>query len=112
MLEPLLRPGDEILVTGMEHHSNFLPWQQLAKRSGAAFRVAPVDASGRLDTERFMAMVNSHTRVAALSQRSNLTGIAPPAEDSGFSKGIVPFTGRFSKLPDSLDAIHFSYGIS
>ena len=81
MLEPLLRPGDEILVTGMEHHSNFLPWQQLAKRSGAAFRVAPVYASGQLDMERFMGMVNSHTRVAALSQRSNLTGIAPPAEE-------------------------------
>jgi len=81
MLEPFLKPDDEILVTEMEHHSNYLPWQELARRSGARFRVAPTDAKGQLDLERFQHMVNRRTRVAAITQRSNLTGIAPPVEE-------------------------------
>ena len=50
---PRLTPGDEVLVTAMEHHSNFVPWQLVAEQTGASFRVAPVDDSGDLDLERF-----------------------------------------------------------
>lgn len=72
-LEREVRPGDEILVTELEHHSNYLPWQQLCKRTGATFVVAP-QKDGELDREAFRSLLNSKTKIAAFNHVSNLTG--------------------------------------
>jgi len=76
-----LRPGDEIVVTEMEHHSNFVPWQQLAARTGATFRVAPVDDDGSLPLDRLASLLNPRTRIVAVAHASNVLGtILPIAE--------------------------------
>ena len=78
MLEPMLKEGDEILVTAMEHHSNLLPWMELAKRKGLTLRVVPVQADGTLDLFAMDQMISEHTRIAAFTEVSNVTGIRNP----------------------------------
>lgn len=67
-------PGDEILVTALEHHSNFLPWQQLAQSVGARLVIAPADASGRVSVSSVVSRLSAKTRLVALSAVSNVTG--------------------------------------
>ena len=76
-----LTPEDEILTTQMEHHSNFLPWQEACRRTGAAFRVAPVLPDGRLDLEAFSQMLTQRTRLVAVTWVSNVTGCVNPVKD-------------------------------
>ncbi|HEX9164844.1 MAG TPA: aminotransferase class V-fold PLP-dependent enzyme, partial [Gemmatimonadales bacterium] len=73
--------GDEVVVTGYEHHSNFVPWQTVAHRTGAAFRVVPVAADGTLDLEAYQAILGPRTRVVALSHVSNVLGTVTPVAE-------------------------------
>ena len=74
-------PGDEILVTELEHHANLIPWQELARRTGATFRYIPLDDRGALDLTRLDEIVTPRTRVLAFAHVSNVLGtIAPVAE--------------------------------
>jgi cysteine desulfurase/selenocysteine lyase len=73
-----LHAGDEVIVTGYEHHSNFVPWQTVAHRTGAAFRVVPVAEDGTLDLAAYRAMLGPRTRVVALSHASNVLGTVTP----------------------------------
>lgn len=73
-----LRPGDEILVTEMEHHSNLVPWQLVAQRTGAVIRAIPVTDLGELDLERAAAMITGRTRIVALCHVSNVLGTLVP----------------------------------
>lgn len=76
---PRLKAGDEILVSGMEHHANFVPWQQIAKRTGAGLRVIPIDPqTGNIDMSAFRSMLSAKVRVAAVTGMSNVTGAEPP----------------------------------
>lgn len=78
LLAGRLVPGDEILATGMEHHSNLLPWRRLAERTGAVLRVIPVRPdTGALDWAAFAAMPLGRVKIAALTQLSNVTGLEP-----------------------------------
>ncbi len=79
MLSGSLRPGDEILITQMEHHSNYIVWQELAGRLSLTLRIVQVRPDGRLDMERFFEMVNERTRIAAFTELSNVTGIGTSA---------------------------------
>ena len=81
MLERILEPGDEIMITEMEHHSNFLPWAELAERKGLVLRIVPVKPDGCLDTEWLYAHISGKTRVLAFSEFSNVTGIRNPAAE-------------------------------
>ncbi|MGM0384372.1 MAG: SufS family cysteine desulfurase [Actinomycetota bacterium] len=72
-----LRPGDEIVVTEAEHHSNLVPWQQLARRTGARFRWLGVDDHGRIDPAT-LDVINERTRVVAFTHVSNVTGAISP----------------------------------
>jgi cysteine desulfurase/selenocysteine lyase len=75
----VLGPGDEILVSEMEHHANLLPWQMVAQRTGAVLRWFGVTDDGRLDLDP--ALVTGRTRVVAVTQQSNVLGtITPVAE--------------------------------
>ncbi len=76
-----LEPGDEILITEAEHHANLIPWQRLAKRTGASLRYIPVRADGTWTLDDARAAVTERTRVFAFAHVSNVTGyVAPVAE--------------------------------
>ena len=69
-----LRPGDVILTSVAEHHSNFVPWMMLAQRSGAQVRAAPINAHGCVDADAVIAMMTPDVRMVALTHMSNVTG--------------------------------------
>lgn len=75
-----LRPGDEILLTEMEHHANIVPWQQAAVRTGATVRFAPIAEDGRLDLDAFDSLVNERTRMVAVTAVSNVLGTINPLD--------------------------------
>ena len=76
-----LRQGDEILVTLLEHHSNIVPWHQLAARTGAVVRWLPLTEDGRLDLDRLDELLTERTRLIAVAHVSNVLGtISPVAE--------------------------------
>ena len=77
----VIRPGDEIVVSGLEHHANLVPWQQAARRSGASLRILMPDAEGQVHARDLKAMLSPRTRVFALTACSNATGYRPPYED-------------------------------
>jgi cysteine desulfurase/selenocysteine lyase len=73
-------PGDEIVVTEMEHHSNLVPWQLLAERTGATFRWLPIDDEGRLVESAIDDVIGEHTRVVAFVHQSNALGTINPVQ--------------------------------
>ena len=74
-------PGDEILVTEMEHHANLVPWQQLCQRTGATLRWFGVTPDGRLDLSNAGELISDRTRVVAVTHQSNVTGTVPPVAE-------------------------------
>jgi len=74
----VLRPGDEILVSEMEHHSNLVPWQLLAERTGAVVRMIPIMDSGGLDLGAFERLLGPRTRIVAVTHASNVIGAINP----------------------------------
>lgn len=78
--QPWLRPGDEIIVTALEHHANLLPWRRAARRSGARLRVLMPQRDGTLATAALAELLGPRTRVLALTACANATGYRPPYE--------------------------------
>jgi cysteine desulfurase/selenocysteine lyase len=76
-----VRRGDEIVVTAMEHHANFVPWQQLALSAGATLHIAPLTSDGRVDQERLSSMLSAKTRVVAFPHVSNALGTINPVRE-------------------------------
>lgn len=76
-----LQPGDEIVLTEMEHHANLIPWQQLAKRTGAKLKWFSVTPEGRLDLNNIDQIINQRTKVVAITHQSNVLGTIPPIKD-------------------------------
>ncbi|MET1046088.1 MAG: family 2A encapsulin nanocompartment cargo protein cysteine desulfurase [Hyphomicrobium sp.] len=73
-------PGDEIVITNLEHHANIVPWQQLCLEKGAKLCVAPVDDCGALMLDEFGKLLNSRTKIVAFTQVSNALGTITPAK--------------------------------
>jgi cysteine desulfurase/selenocysteine lyase len=73
--------GDEIVITGIEHHANFVPWQQLALEKGATLKIAALTADGRVDVDDFRSLVTTKTKVVAFSHVSNALGTINPVAD-------------------------------
>jgi cysteine desulfurase/selenocysteine lyase len=73
-----VHPGDEILITLMEHHANFVPWQQLAKERGASLRFIPLTTDGQLDLSQLDAVLTERTKVLAVCGMSNMLGTINP----------------------------------
>ncbi|MBI4560395.1 MAG: cysteine desulfurase [Candidatus Hydrogenedentes bacterium] len=71
-------PGDEVIVSAMEHHSNIVPWQMLCEEKGAALRVAPINDAGELIFEEFEKLLCRHTRLVAITHVSNALGTINP----------------------------------
>ena len=76
-----LKPGDEILITEMEHHANLVPWQQLALRTGATLKWFKELPDGRLDFDK--SLVTPQTKIVAVTGQSNVTGVIPPLREIG-----------------------------
>lgn len=76
-----VKKGDEIVVTAMEHHANFVPWQQLALATGARLRICPLTADGRIDVDKFRTLLGRKTMVVAFSHVSNALGTINPVRD-------------------------------
>ena len=75
-----LRPGDEVLITTMEHHSNIVPWQQTCARTGATLRVVPIDDRGDLVMDEFERLLTEKTKIVAVAHVSNALGTVNPVE--------------------------------
>ncbi len=76
-----LNPGDRIVVSEMEHHANLIPWQQLAKRTGAELAWLSVTAEGRLDLSNISEVINEKTKIVALTHQSNVLGTINPINE-------------------------------
>ncbi len=77
----LLKPGDEIVISAMEHHSNIVPWQLACERSGAKLQVIPMTAEGELDQEAYRALLSDKTRLVAVHYVSNALGTIHPVKE-------------------------------
>ncbi len=77
---PRLQPGDEILVSWLEHHSNIVPWQLVCEQTGAVLKVAPINERGEIIVEAFEALLGPRTRLVALNHVSNALGTINPVE--------------------------------
>jgi cysteine desulfurase / selenocysteine lyase len=78
---PRLQPGDEVLISAMEHHSNIVPWQLVCEATGARLRVAPIDDHGELLLDEFARLLTPRTRLAAITHMSNALGTIPPVRE-------------------------------
>ena len=87
-----LNSGDEILVSEMEHHANLIPWQQLAKRTGAKLRWFEVTPEGRLDLSKISELINKKTKIVAITHQSNVLGsITPLSKITAAAKSVGAF---------------------
>ncbi len=77
----LLQPGDEIIVTVMEHHSNIVPWQLAAQRQGLVIKVVPMLADGSLDVEAYKGLFTERTRLVSFAHVSNVLGTVNPVRE-------------------------------
>jgi cysteine desulfurase/selenocysteine lyase len=75
-----LQPGDEIVITHLEHHANIVPWQLISQKTGAILKVAPIDDAGNLLLNEFEDLVGPRTKLVAASQVSNALGTVVPVE--------------------------------
>lgn len=74
----ILKPGDEVIVSSLEHHSNIVPWQMLCEKTGAVLKVIPMNENGELIIEEFDALLSEKTKVVTVNHISNALGIINP----------------------------------
>ncbi|MBP1222007.1 aminotransferase class V-fold PLP-dependent enzyme [Flavobacterium sp. 1355] len=77
----ILKPGDEVIVSSLEHHSNIVPWQMLCEKTGATLKVIPMNEDGELMMEAFDALLSEKTKVVTVNHISNALGIINPVKD-------------------------------
>jgi len=77
----ILKPGDEVIVSSLEHHSNIVPWQMLCEKTGASLKVIPINEDGELMMEAFDALLSEKTKVVTVNHISNALGIINPVKD-------------------------------
>ena len=99
---PLLGSGDEILITHLEHHANIVPWQILCEQTGAALKVAPIDARGEVAFESVEALMTPRTRLLAFAHVSNALGTVLPVRRlvaAARERGIVTLIDGAQAIP-------------
>jgi len=95
-------PGDEILITEMEHHANLVPWQQLCERTGATLRWLTVTPDGRLDLDNLDSLITGRTKIVAVTHQSNVTGTIPPVAEiarAAHEKGALVLADAAQSVP-------------
>jgi cysteine desulfurase/selenocysteine lyase len=75
-----LKPGDEIVLSWLEHHSNIVPWQLVAEQTGASIKVAPIDDRGEIDPDAYARLLSGRTRIVAVGHVSNALGTINPVK--------------------------------
>lgn len=80
-IEPMIKKGDQILVSTLEHHANIVPWQMLCERTGAELKVIPIHKNGVIDQLAFDQLLNEKTKVLAISHVSNTLGTINPVKE-------------------------------
>lgn len=98
-----LKPGDEILITEMEHHSNIVPWQLLAQQTGAVLKAAPITDRGEIDLNTYRRMFTPRTRIAAAAHVSNVLGTINPVREMA---GIAHSFGAIFLVDGAQSAPH------
>jgi len=99
---PRLRAGDEILITGLEHHSNIVPWQLLCEQTGAVLKVAPINRRGEVELEAYQRLLGARTRVVALAHVSNALGTVLPVKrmiEAAHAHGAVALVDGAQAVP-------------
>ncbi len=76
-----LKAGDEVIVSGLEHHSNIVPWQLICEQTGAVLKVIPVTEHGEIDLQAYRQMLNARTRIVAVNHASNSLGTINPVKE-------------------------------
>ena len=76
--EKFIKEGDEILTTELEHHSNYVPWHFLRQKKGAIIKFAPVNENGEVEIDEIKKLINSNTKIIAITHISNVTGAIMP----------------------------------
>ena len=100
--ESLVRKGDEILITAMEHHSNIVPWQMLCERRGAHLKVLPISKEGEIDIEEFKKLIGPKTELISLVHISNSLGTVNPIKEMI----EIAHSENIPVLVDGAQAIH------
>jgi cysteine desulfurase/selenocysteine lyase len=80
-VKPLLKPGDEIIVSLLEHHANIVPWQLVAQETGAVIKVAPIDESGQIIISEYEKLFTNRTKFVSVTHVSNVLGTITPVEE-------------------------------
>jgi cysteine desulfurase / selenocysteine lyase len=102
---PQLRPGDEILISGLEHHANIVPWQMVCEQTGATLKVIPIDETGAVDFAAFERLLGPRTKLLALAHVSNALGTVVPVEKfiaAAKAKGVPVLLDGAQAVPHSV----------
>lgn len=103
-----LKPGDEVLITALEHHSNIVPWQMACARTGAVLKVAPIDDAGDVIVEAFARLLSPRTKMVAISHLSNALGTVNPVADM---IGLARTVGATVLIDGSQAAYHMAVDV-
>ena len=101
-LSQQLQPGDEILLSEMEHHSNLVPWQMLAQRTGAVLKFVPLNATMEFDLDAFYSLISEKTKVVSVVHCSNVLGTCNPIKDivrAAHEVGALVFLDACQSVP-------------
>ncbi|HEV2270940.1 MAG TPA: cysteine desulfurase [Steroidobacteraceae bacterium] len=101
---PRFGPGDEILITGLEHHANIVPWQIVRDQTGCTLQVAPINRRGEVELDSFLSMLSPRTRMVAIAHVSNALGTILPVKrmiDAAHAHGAVVLVDGAQAIPHS-----------
>ncbi|HSL16272.1 MAG TPA: cysteine desulfurase [Methylomirabilota bacterium] len=101
-VRPRLGPGDEVLVTGMEHHSNIVPWQLLCEERGATLKVVPITDSGELELDRYEELLSERTKIVGVVHVSNALGTVNPVREmieTAHARGVPVLVDGAQSVP-------------
>ena len=102
-------PGDDIVVTRMEHHANFVPWQQLAKARGAGFKIVELTPEARIDLEDFKKKLSGRPKLVAFTMMSNVLGTVNPVQEMAL---MAKNPGALVFVHAAQGAVHLDFAIS
>ncbi|HYC09419.1 MAG TPA: cysteine desulfurase, partial [Steroidobacteraceae bacterium] len=102
---PRFGPGDEILITALEHHSNIVPWQLVCEQTGCTLKVAPINRRGEVELEAFVRLLGPRTRLVAMAHVSNALGTVLPAKrmiEAAHAHGAVVVVDGAQAVPHAV----------
>ena len=101
---PRFKPGDEILITALEHHANIVPWQMVCEQTGCTLKVAPIDLRGEVKFDELLKLLSPRTKLVAIAHVSNALGTILPVKriiDAAHAQGAVVLVDGAQAVPHS-----------